>query len=111
MLSFRSPGVSLDCGLVYKLPAYRAASNNFASAFSHVGMPLDNIVKLKTSEPDVWRCLCGSHAFWLYSSGIACCTECEADAVAMTGYWHLPAHEANQQLQAEIVTFKSPNDR
>jgi hypothetical protein len=70
---------------------------------------MGEIVKLSTREKAVWQCACGCYTFWLYSSGIACCTDCEADAVAMTGFWHLPSETANQQPKAEIVPFERLN--
>lgn len=50
----------------------------------------------------MWQCRCGSHVFWLYSTGIACCAECEMDALAMNGYWHVPAAD---QPPGEVVAF------
>ena len=46
-------------------------------------------------EPMVWQCQCGSHAFWLYSDGVAWCVECKAEAVPMQGTWCLPKGEAH----------------
>jgi hypothetical protein len=44
----------------------------------------------KRRDLDVWRCKCGSHAFWLYSDGSVNCADCGHEALSMHGYWKTP---------------------
>jgi hypothetical protein len=49
--------------------------------------------RIHRNKPDVWRCNCGSHTFWLYSDRAVVCSECEQEAIEMTGSWHSPSLE------------------
>ncbi len=49
---------------------------------------MSDVVDLSARKrADVWRCLCGSYAFWLYADGSAYCTDCEKESATMHGYW------------------------
>lgn len=60
-----------------------------------------NVVELNLRQRDtplVWQCQCGGFDFWLYSDGLARCTDCKRDAVTMQGAWQVPAMTPPQQM-------------
>lgn len=83
------------------LPLTELRCTVFFRSLAMAGILMPNVVELSSRipEPEVWQCQCGSYTFWLYSTGLARCSECRTEALNMQGFWRVPA-------QAEDVDSK-----
>ena len=94
MFRFGRLGVGLDVFLGNEPTVVRISANYLGAALSHWMSPVGEIIQLGLREQEVWKCQCGNHTFWLYSGGDIVCSECEKEAVGMSGYWRIPSANA-----------------